>query len=191
MKLLTVKDFIKYNNPCFNCKEKIAFTFITKMDSFGASGSFNPTIEKGICTVNLVNRYDLNSSIHLRIDLKTNKFTVSNTDHFEEYLRKIKIHLSILCPICHTHSESSDLLFNFDNQLINPVQVLIEDIQVKFKNLKYQIFTDATSSLLFITKPGNPHYILNLDLKNKRLLLSDLKTKENMIRKLRTYLTFS
>jgi hypothetical protein len=119
MKTFTVKDFIRYNNPCFNCNNKISFTF-----KAAPSGSIIPTV---LLKTNVSPTYvevelqiTYAKTLTLKINHTLNKVISPSLPVLTEYLEEHKLFLRSTCTSCYTFIESDQLDFNLQKGFIKP-----------------------------------------------------------------------
>lgn len=192
MKKFTIKDFILYNSPCFNCKNLISFKlrFIQENENCNnLIGYIKPIINSNI-EIDLYIKY--NDSLKLFICPKTNIITTNNLDLLKKYLSNHKLSLFSICDTCHTHIESKFLDFNLDKSFILPVSLYKERIMLYDKKSIYEIYSDFINntsrlSVIDVLSSGAPSLIINLPL----LPLYKFKNKEALLLKLKTYIMLS
>lgn len=207
MKHFTVKDFITYNNPCFSCGSKIELIFCVtnKVKSTNEVSEadpvfyqipaanitrFNPVIDKkGNCNIKLITTYT--SSLILNINLKNNKFITSDDSIFKKYLTTKDLYILSNCRTCGTYMITENLLFNLQNNFIKPFVVPDENLAVHDGDTLYSVFNIDGGCSLSITNKNTQECIFEVELSNQVITLSKLKNRDNLIRKMKTYLTFS
>jgi hypothetical protein len=188
MKSFTVKDFIAYNNPCFSCGEHINIRFRTVSKISYVAGLIKPLIKIDSTTVDLVTKY--RNILQLQINNKTNKILSNDIRSLKEFLFDNNIQLISNCSKCNTSITSSYLIFNFDKWYIEPTTISLEDLIICENNKHYSIISSFMDdeSIIYCAKNGGD---IVLSFKSKLLPLYTLKTKENMLNKIKTYLVFS
>jgi len=181
MELFTVKDFIVYNNPCFSCGENIIFTF---------GGAINPVINGNWCAVKLVTTYS--SSLTLRVELSSNKFEINGDIYqFKKYLfSNFPMRLMSRCSKCKTEIRSEAVEFDFNKRIIKPFKISDEKLIVREPDMMYHILSVGSHSRIEITDIKKGISVLSIDV-NCPLNLARIKTRENLIKKLKTYVIFS
>jgi hypothetical protein len=158
-KLFTIKDFITYNAPCFNCHSKINFITQSVKDVESMSDvilnqmvELKPTITSQHMEIDLVITYRTNTK--LSIDLKINKFSTNNTQGLKRYLDRHKLFLISQCDSCHSQIVSQFLRFDFNKGYVKAFGLWHERLIVDAGNqVPYQINTwfDKSESILFIS----------------------------------------
>ena len=197
MKQYTVKDFILYNNPCISCGEKILLEFASLDTRHSSKTSkedvviLKPFVKNERTEVDLKISYT--SSINLRIDHKSNKFLSSNFEGLTDYLNKYKLYLRTRCNKCYSYIDSHFLEFNIARGFIKPVSISSEYFIIQDASYMYHIRSNSWESKTIVvvdridkTTPVSP---IRFDL--PIILLSKFKNKENIINKIKTYITFS
>lgn len=186
MKTFTVKDFIAYNNPCFSCGKSINFKVYANE---GTSG-LRPTVKPDYTSIDLQVTYT--STLQLWVFHKTNKIISSDSRLLADYLYNHKIYLSTFCD-CYSSITSQFLEFNLDKSYIAPVGISSERLVVSDDHNMYTIYssfideeTSVSVDTIDKTTPVSP-----IQFKMPLLPLYKIKTKERLINKLKTYVTFS
>lgn len=187
MKLFTVKDFIALNAPCFSCDGKI-----TLRGRVGGSDTLKPTVEKSHTILDLQTFYHYN--LQLRIDHKTNKVISNDIRGCAEYLLHKKLYLTSVCEKCYTSFDSHNLSININKGYVEPFGISFERLHVMDDHNMYDVqssYIDEKSRIIVDridkTHPLSPIIIDNIPL----ITLAKVKTKERLINKLKTYITFS
>lgn len=191
MKRFTVKDFISYNNPCFGCKVNVNFYFtVTPMDPNKGKrpGYINPIVSAGLTEVDLVKSYS--HSLVLSINHKTNKFAGNNKHELESYLSDNSLSLVLECPTCRSAIFSKKLVFDFKNQNIQPTEVRREIITIEEKERVYKLKTNMEKDITHIEVYSNFSRTA-WELDTPALPLYKFKNKNNIIKKIKTYMIFS
>lgn len=197
MKKFTVKDFILYNSPCFNCKNEISFYFeIDPINDYGRV-SKRALVTSDYTEVELIVHYANN--LKIKIDHKTNKYTTSNQSQLTAYLEKFSLSLHTRCDRCFTDIMTNKLEFNSKMGFIHPVTLTVESFVVDDKNTRYSIYTYFTD--LANSKKQTCLYMSRTDPSTKQVSSSQItlpmlpiykfKTKAKFLSKIKTYLTFS
>jgi len=193
MKRFTVKDFIAYNNPCFSCGSPINFRIGYVPVGSGESGHLRPVIMPNHTEIDLIIKYSDMEALRLCIDHKTNKILANSIHGLTNYLSGRKLFLTSTCDKCYTKIESQFLEFNLDKRYIAPVGISTERLMVRDSDNLYQItssFIDECS-LLTVDKIDKAKPLSPFQLKLPLLPKYKLRDKENFIRKIKTYITFS
>ncbi|CAB4196593.1 hypothetical protein UFOVP1290_113 [uncultured Caudovirales phage] len=196
MRTFTVKDFIFYNGPCFNCNSRVSIKLGTK--------KFLQTIDVAYLPITILNDYsEINLKIsykdilRLKIYNKTNRFECSSHKLFSKYLENSKIHLNSYCEKCYTNVSSKYLEFDLDRYFVKPIIINDETITVDSPDCNYRLYssTDQNKSVLYLKKIDTTisYDIQMLDFFKELPLLPlyRFKNKEHFIKKIKTYLTFS
>jgi hypothetical protein len=191
MKKFTVKDFIAYNNPCFNCNNPINFTMETGTKT-SDSRVLRPVVGPEYTEVNL--RVNYSNSITLFIFHKTNKILSNNNQLLMEYLDEHQINLISYCAKCSTRVFSNPLKFHVDKSYVEAVGLENEYIAISHAGVLYHLNTDFSHdrTLLTIfpkpnTKSGGAQSTMDLPLLPKYRF----KNKAHFIDKIKTYILFS
>jgi hypothetical protein len=153
MRTFTVKDFIFYNGPCFNCDSKISIKLGTKKFLQTVDVAYLPiTISNDYSEANLKISYK--DILKLKIYNKTNKFECSSYKQFSKYLECGRIYLSSYCEKCHTNIISKYLEFDFDRLFVKPILINNETITIDSKDCNYRLYssTDENKSVLYLKK---------------------------------------
>lgn len=194
MKTFTVKDFITYNNPCFSCGSRISFSIA----SLPNITNYNPiyikaTVSPERTEIDLKVTY--NNTLQLWIFHKSNKILSSDMWGLTDYLASHKLFLSSRCDKCFTIIESDFLDLNLSQGFISPVGIELEVLFVKDDKNTYNVESDFIKETSIITVRKNPidatlappaqKFYLSL------LPLYKIKSREYLINKAKTYLTFS
>jgi hypothetical protein len=193
MRKFTVKDFIAYNNPCFSCGNPINFRIGYTLIGSGEAGYLRPAIMPNHTEVDLIIKYSDMEALRLCIYHKTNKILTNSIQGLTNYLSSRKLYLTSTCDKCYTKIESQFLEFNLERRYINAVGLSSERLMVRDSENLYQItssFIDETS-LLVVDKIDKVKPLSPFQLKLPLLPKYRLKDKDNFIRKIKTYMTFS
>lgn len=195
--MLTVKDFIKYNNPCFFCK--------TPIELLIRSSSQKNTSSVRIKNTNLdANTLDFDikitylSILNLKINHTHNRFISNDVKALTEYLREYSMSFILQCANCGTHIYSKNLEFDINKQLIKPLTISMERLHYVYNGTLYSLIskptenssllTASTGALSRFTHGLSPGYTtLNL----KYLPLKYFKDPDHFIQKMKTYLIFT
>lgn len=195
MKKFTVKDFIFYNSPCFNCSGDSIFYFLirdmTESQSyprFPASFSSKKAIVMPTYTeVELVVHYANNLTI--RIDHKTNKFIATSKHALVKYLNQIELSLELRCNKCFAQITSNSIEFNMEKDFINPISLCLESFTIQDAKSNYHVRTYFDSKQTFITT-SSPK-VKSLGMQLPTLPIYKFKTRAKFLEKIKTYITFS
>jgi len=186
-KLFTIKDFIRYNAPCFNCNNKISITFSSAPGNKEMGKvqlhdiiSFRPEVKYNKVHLDLAITYT--ATTNLTIDLKTNKYSSNNMKGLQKYLKNNSMFINSNCSHCHT-AVISDIL-HFDHHYIKAVSLWWERLNISDRNKNYQIdtwFNDDSSVLLL-----NSSNVIQMPLTPKYKFAS----KKELLEKCQIYSTF-
>jgi len=193
MRKFTVKDFILYNSPCFNCSKPILFKigYVDDKNQINqlAYGNYITPIINGLdLEIPLHIRYA--GSVNLKIDCKTNKFYTPSPLHLTKYLDEHILFLDSWCNQCYTRMRSNQLHFNIEYGFIYPVEIIIEHLQINDEPNHYHLNSDSqlNNTLITIGNVNNPDVsALNVPF----IPLGKFKTKSNLLKKIKMYLLFS
>lgn len=204
MKKFTVKDFVIYNNPCFNCGRPMNFhlysssrsdrptkppTFNKKIDTFMVNN--NQTIE-------VVLKRLYSKSLVMYVDIKTNKFSINDEEEFRNYLLDNNLQIKKKCIKCDAVIISQDLIFNLNKGIIEGIVIsyeeftvcdnlkVVDDIQYRVRTFTYK-YDSITEFYVYKAPDLFPHF----QIQAPPFYLYKFKTKGNLLKKLKTYLLFS
>jgi hypothetical protein len=194
-KLFTVKDFISYNGPCFNCRSKIDIWIgSTTFDNLGSSPLSNivsliPTITSKNTKLDLVITYA--NGTNIVIDHKTNSFTTNNISGLKHYLNNHNLFINSHCIKCYTHIISSLLEFDLYNNYVKPFSLWYELLKLFDNKNSYQIETwfNYDRSTLTIASKGSPDFY-NPPIEDIFLPKYQFPNKQKLIEKCQMCLTF-
>lgn len=201
MKKFTIKDFLFYNNPCFSCQSNINFYFVSNSKDISKTkqpGYFNPIVSKDAISIDIKKSYS--HSLTLSIYNKTNKFYANNKHELEAYLDDHRISMYSTCPKCNTTIISNTLEFDVKGKFVKPVEVFAETINVESKGKTYSLATliENNSSHIEVINGSKTSLTSMLLLNNDSfsldipaLPLYKFKNKDNLIKKIGIYMTFS
>jgi hypothetical protein len=194
-KLFTVKDFIEYNAPCFNCNRKININIGSAPNTpIGYAQVKNTVILKPNITskqteVDLLITYK--DGVNLIINHKTNKFETNNFSGLKHYLNEHNLFLNSACLYCFCNIISQHLIFDLVKKRIEAVGLWHERLKFSNNKRKYHIdswFDQNKSELYMFSKNDITGYMLPFDLpltpKYK------FKNKQELIDKCNLCLTF-
>lgn len=192
MKKFTVKDFIAYNNPCFNCGRPINFKVsFVDLDDTKEISSLRPIVTSYYTEIDLLITYS--DALKLYIFHKTNKFSTNNHVALTNYLSRHKLFLTSSCDRCYTMIESQYLDFNMEKNQVDAVGLAFERLMVNDGYSIYQInsFFSANKSSLVVDKIDRVKPLSPLTLELPLLPKFRFRDKEHFIEKMKTYITFS
>lgn len=192
MKLFSVKDFISYNNPCFSCKQHVNFYFTVapRTVSNPTTGYFSPIVSRDFTAVDLKITYS--HSLTLKIHHKTNRFEANNIHELEDYLSKNQINLTLSCPKCQSKITSDKLVFDLTKKYVRGTKVVYESLRIKDKEKQYflETFHELNGTTITVISNNNAFGdIFTID--TPALPLYKFKNKNNVIKKIKTYMLFS
>jgi len=204
MKLLTLKDFIAYNNPCFSCQESAFFRIIArKLDDPMAEHQMkagpgrgiiiHPVVTPELVDMDLkVNYADGTLNLH-----KSNKI-LSNIDALTDYLSEYIMYATSKCTRCGSYVRSNYMEFDLDKKIVKPLSIRKEFLLIEEKDKMYSFtsFYDVQESLLVVSKVDDSlskviGYIDPIELKMPLQPLCKFKNKQAFISKMKTLLLFS
>lgn len=199
MEKFTVKDFILYNGPCFSCGGPISFS-VGYRDIAVDENTEGKLIESMLATklykdhirVDLCIKYV--DTLSLKVELKSNKFSTNNEERLKKYFKEYELYLYANCQGCYSYSMSKSLEFDMKGKFIKPVSILQELIDIVDDNNFYQILSTFLNnkSNIWISKIDQSDIQYEpLEIEAPLLLRSKFKTKDQLIKKLRTYMTFA
>lgn len=194
MKRFTVKDFIKYNGPCFSCDNGVSFRIGAQDNRPSALTdieTIRPSFKPDHFSIDLQIQYS--RSLQLWIFFKTNKIVASDLGELKKYLIDHNLYLKTYCDRCYTTIETNKLEFNLDELYIKPVSLSREILNVTSDNYIYRVETyyDPEETHVIATSLAKPAIKPPAQLTLPLLPLYKFKTKERFINKIKTYLTFS
>lgn len=194
MKQFTVKDFIKYNGPCFNCNNPINFRVGVSNYNADAVATLRPSFKNDHFSVDV--QIKNSRSLQLWVFYKTNKIVTSDIKEFKSFVRDHSVYLKSYCDKCYCSIESKALEFDTDNLFIKPVGIARESLHVDTEKAiihieSYDLDPNNSGTVATITslekKATAPPARINLPL----IPLYKFQTKEKMLEKLKTYIVFS
>lgn len=193
MRQLTLKDFIYYNNPCFSCNSKIYLQFISvHLNKFGVYPTvLRPIIHDNALSLDLKIKYK--HTLSITFFPQSNKIITLDHKGLAEYLDNNSLYLKSYCECCASSVESFYLEFNLEKNFIKPINIGKEFLYTSDEINNYQVISDIFSgqSEIFIFKRGDILSKQGFNAKIPLTLLSNLKDKQGLIKKLKTYALFS
>lgn len=135
--LFTIKDFIKYNGPCFNCRRAISF-FVAydRSNVVGDPIRLQTKITKNYLYLTLRRTYAY--TINLVIHHKTNRIMHSSRiKESQMWLSGKDLSLNSYCPNCQTTIISQPLQFNWDRNYIEAAELHTEYLMIETKSKRY------------------------------------------------------
>lgn len=184
---MTVKDFIDYNNPCFNCGSKIHFYINVLNHNTKVNSTISASPEKKGIRFSFKIGY-LNH-LYILIDTTTNSFIVNELKDFLVYTKDKDFTFNSQCTKCNCQIISNPISFSFINNFIKPISLDMENLLVKSKGSIYRVYTvfkDDTSQLSVLSKDGS-----FIEMNIKLFPLYKFKNKDTFMKKAKIYLLFS
>lgn len=190
MKLFTVKDFIKYNSPCFYCNTQIMFVLLDLWDLNGQpeKGTIHPVIFPTYTSIPLEITY--RNRLILHIHHKNNRIETNDIDLLKNFFGKHTIVLKSICDQCHTNIFSNPMEIDYDKMYVKPVSLRVEKIEFKDDKYFYSVRTDYLENNTVITVSSRSTTQQHI-FKSSLHPLFKFKTKEKLMEKIRTYMLFS
>lgn len=188
MKLLTVKDFIAYNNPCFSCGDNIHFTIVSvkSKTSWDQPVELRPTVGLEFIHFDLKTTYK--KVLRVFIGNKTNSFQSTDNEDFKAYFGEHKLFLRSKCSKCNTRIESFYLDFDLSRGHIKPASISHEYLMFNDNNNFYRLESSVMRSATKAIISNNGSFSTSeFDL--PLLLLSKFRHKDKLIKKLKIYLS--
>lgn len=135
------------------------------------------------------------STLNLKINHTHNRFISNDLKALTAYLEKYRLLLMLQCPTCGTVITSTKMQFDFDKQIIKPLEINTEKLHHWNNGTFYSIATNMSEKKSVLTattsassgsqKPGST--ILKLPLQP----LKKFKTPEHFLKKMKTLLLFT
>src|ERR1700722_4339445 len=192
MRKFTVRDFVSYNSPCFSCNSPILVRVgVVHIDLTMNDAFLRPFVQSTHTEIDLEITY--NSKLKLAIDHKTNKIAVNDMKALTKYLEGHKLFLGLECNRCYTTVISQHLEFDLNKKFIKPVGISQENLITNDGYNMYQVFSSYIKevSLAIVSRIDSTKPISPARFEMPLTPLSKFKDKENFIRKLKIYTTFS
>ena len=188
MKLLTVKDFIAYNNPCFSCGDNIHFIIVSvkSKTSWDQPVELRPTVGHEFIHFDLKTTYK--KVLRVFIGNKTNSFQSTDNEDLKKYMNEHKLFLRAKCTKCNTRIESFYLDFDLARGHIKPTSISHEYLIFNDNHNFYRIETSVMRSSTKVSVSNNGNYSSS-ELELPLMLLSKFRNKEKLIKKLKIYLS--
>lgn len=194
MKYFTIKDFILYNGPCFNCGNKVVLS-AHQLD--GATSRYGKMDKIPLHLSNDTVSISL-PSIEIQINILNNSYKTKwfgkdilkyDPSYFSIYLENKFLYFVSTCHHCFTEITSSHLFF--DGKNVKPISILSEKLSLNTKDALYIIQSDVSLNygLLRIFDEKGRKEKDNIPI--PPLLLGKLKTKANALKKIQTYILYS
>lgn len=192
MKRFTIKDFIGFNNPCFNCGNNISIEVgVTHSDITRQDTYLRPTISTPCTEVDL--RISYNSSLKLVIDHKTNQFMVNSIGALTNYFDNHKLFLESKCNRCQTFLRTQYLEFDLEKGFVRPIGLSREILHVSDDANLYVIASSYIEdrSHVVVDRIDKTTPLSPIRFDAPLLALRRFKNKEHLISKLKIYVIFS
>ena len=193
MKQYTVKDFILYNGPFISCGENILLELgvLNIKDTNSFPSTLKTTVSNERTSISLKLSYY--NALHLQVDHKSNKFISSDFNGFDDYLNGHKLFLRSKCNKCNSFIDSQFLEFNTKRGFIKPVGISVEYFIIHDNTYIYHIKTSIleAKTLVVVDRVNKATPVSPIRFELPILQLSKFKNKENVINKIKTYITFS
>ena len=192
-KSFTIKDFVSYNNPCFNCQRSVSIDL-----NYRNSFSIPVHSRSGTSTPNEIS-FELKMSytefIYLEVNYLTQKFHTNKADFLKNYLTNTEKSLSLrsYCHYCCTEVSTHPLKFNFNKGIIELITLKSERLLINDSATLYQIETDfdTNKSILFADRIDRTSPLSPTKIELSILPLYSFKSKQTLVDKLRKILLFS
>lgn len=198
MKQFTLKDFLLYGEPCICCNKPLR-VFACKVDipSELTIGFYQNSLCNNNLKIILYKKYK--TTLELNINIKSNRYNVSNQKKFKDFLSKFTLKFTKRCvPFLGQESGCGDvhIISNFikfnENGFIEPITLQSELILLENDNIIYDIHTLYDIQKTEINIQSNTI----LDIHDETIVIPALqinkyKTKEKLLKKLKTYILFS
>jgi hypothetical protein len=192
MKKLMLKDFIKYNSPCFNCKNKVDIVVCSEnIRSPPARTQLRGYVTSSETKIPLKIGYS--NSLDITVTHKDNIFTSNNMSALLKYFQSHRVHLISKCsdPNCNSFVESNELSLNETYCRLNPITLHSEYFYLRYPKNDQIILVmtnySTEKTLIHFYEKNNAIFTTEVPTFN----LMKLKTKEKFFEKMKLYLTFS
>jgi hypothetical protein len=190
MKKFSLKDFIACNSPCFACGELINFRLIAHdFINYSREIVFKPTVTKDFTVIDL--HVGWKDSLRLSIEHKTNKFATNDLSALKKYSKDRKLLLKCECNHCNSSVTTNYLEFDWQRDFIKAVGINLEDTIMKDEKNIYQVYSQYhyNHTAIYVTSIGALPAISRLD--TPLIPRSKFKSRNEFIRKIKTYILFS
>jgi len=190
MNKLLLKDFIKYNSPCFVCNSNIEL-IVNNYDNLTQHNSrLHCHVSSKQTVIPIKIKYS--NSLELIIHHKDNRFSTNNIDELLKYFQTNILWLTSQCSNlkCNSVIVSSQIVLNTKFFRLDPLTIQYEHFYLKNSNkISAIVMTDYRNNSTVISLADEFNIILNLSL--TAMSLKKYKTKEQFFKKMKTYITFS
>lgn len=178
--IFTFKDFINYNNPCFICNKLNTLCFnINGRVIYPSLEKNNKNNQILYCTLNI----SYKTFTDINFNIKNNEYyCLSSPVLLNNYLKDIKMIMSLFCDNCHSFVKSNEFKFNFSKSYVEPLSIHNE-VYIFIDKNKYTITLNDTDSSISVSDYINVSKISIPKFKRP-------KNKEILIKKIKTYLTY-
>ena len=189
MKKFTVKDFIAYGSTCVGCGKKVLFRLEKADQKEGEFTNIPITVKDDHLEALLVLKYS--TSLGIYIYPKTNKFDVSNMNKFIAYLGIYDLNLAYRCKSCHSVIISDSLKFD-SKGFIKPISLYMESFLINSDDnitqyAGYTYFKQDSTEIEIYDSSHVGKEIMKMPL----FPIYKFKTRENFLKKIKTYILFS
>lgn len=199
MEALTIKDFVLYNNPCKICikptKTVFSLKIFSREDPFDGSAScIFPLLKENNLYFSLHIKYGENLGILINpinnyykiVSQSSNSISKLLADFFFYY----DVALDSRCKICQSEVQSDFL--EFDSNYIKPVNLFHEQLNIFNETHEFTITTNFTNQKSFIVANLiNQKNQKTFSLETSALPLFKIKNRDQLLKKLKLYMTFS
>lgn len=202
-KKFLVKDFIKYATPCFGCGKPNNFYLgynnilpdVKEIQPL--AGQYSVIITEKYLEVHLEIKY--NSMFGILIFHKNNKVITQDINKLNEFLKIRNLFLWSHCHQCSSEIRSQPLTFNFNSSypigsFVNPTTISYEFFKIIDRNNTYFINStcDKDQTTILVTSPSQEEALAaDLSFTLPFLPKYQMKNKEYLINKIRTYILYS
>lgn len=191
-KKFSIEDFIRYNNPCVSCGDKISLYFETKKKSERNTASLSPILDTEYLLLEPKIKYNLKDSLRLIIFYKTNKINTNHWGLLTQYISEHTIKVRSRCSTCKSEVVSGILKFDLEKKIIYATEILYESLKLQGKNeLVFHLYTahanEKTSVTVFKNGVNIPELTIN---EMSPIYLYQYRDRAKIVNKIEIYLTF-
>ena len=188
--LLTVKDFLLLNLPCFTCNNIPSLSLLLPPSPHFPADFFavHPVKSQNNPLITFTLKVLYHSSITLSVDPSSNSFSSNRKSELPILLNNSCLLSS--CPVCSMMIYSNHLSFDFNKNFILPISLSSQSflLQDPKKPIQYKIKSDFNKKSTSVTIiNSNKSSCLNLPLspsfkfKNKHQLINKIQNLLNFI----------
>lgn len=195
MKEFTLRDLIRYNNPCKSCGNTAEF-YLRSYATASIGSPIKPQIDPITKQVHFILQSLYKDRLVLVLNFLTNEFAVQTNANdakksFDEYKAWNKLVAQTECKRCRTLVTSNDL--EFGDNIVKPVKLFSEDVHMETETHKYTIATSHQNkkSVVIVDILNQVTPIAPLTIETRALPLSKFKGPKELTEKLRLLVTFS